>query len=156
MSQPNDKRELFSQLKLILTSRADDPKALVSILADSIYIFGDLSDDVIVYVARRRDITPEAARAAIPAAREQVARLSCENVIRVCTGPFCRPAGGNEFFQWLEGRTQSLQDKDHPLCAARVYTSQCLGHCEKAPVLSINRQPKFKVTKAGLKQELDL
>lgn len=156
MPQPNDKRDLFNQLKLILTSREDDPQALVGILADCIYIFGDLADDVVIYVARRRNISVDAARAAIPAAREHVDRLSRENVIRVCTGPYCQPVGGNDFFQWLEGRVQSLKDKPHPLCTAKVYNSRCLGHCEKAPVISINRTPHFKVTKSALKHDLDL
>ncbi|MFP3859526.1 MAG: NAD(P)H-dependent oxidoreductase subunit E [Bacteroidales bacterium] len=61
-----------------------------------------------------------------------------KNIIRVCRSPICRMVGATDMLSYLRSKLMidiggTTQDKIFTL-----ETSECLGQCDKSPVLTVN------------------
>ena len=64
--------------------------------------------------------------------------------IQVCCNVSCAMNGGRELLEKLKEKFP--QDKENPVCT--VSRAECLGSCDTAPVVQINREPYIEKAQA--------
>jgi NADH:ubiquinone oxidoreductase subunit E len=76
-------------------------------------------------------------------------------IIRFCKSPLCRMVGAFDLLQSLE---KELSVKLGETTRDKMFTlepSECLGHCDKAPVMMINEKMYVHLDEAKLKQIIE-
>jgi NADH-quinone oxidoreductase subunit E len=67
-------------------------------------------------------------------------------VIRVCKSPICRMLGGQDMLNFIQS---ALNIPTNETDAEKLFTlevSECLGHCDKAPVMMVNDELHVNLT----------
>lgn len=108
--------------------------------------FGGLEDETLTWISSLTDV-PEDELAAIakyldllkpqPAARHR---------ILVCTHTHCASAGSKDFLEQIESSLATAAGGSSADGKYELYAVQCLGSCDYAPVIQVNRDQFLGVT----------
>lgn len=64
-------------------------------------------------------------------------------IIRFCKSPLCRMVGALDLLAFLENELSVKLEETTGDSMFTLETSECLGHCDKAPVMMVNKEMYF-------------
>lgn len=108
--------------------------------------FGGLEDDAFAWISKLTDV-PEDELAAIARYLDLLKRQpAARHRILVCTHTHCASAGSKDFLEQIESSLATTAGGASADGKYELHAVQCLGCCDDAPVIQVNRSQFLRVT----------
>ncbi len=151
----NLSEEYFKQLEQFIDNISDKKGSLISVLHEAQHIFGYLSKDVQIFVAKKLSIPVSKVNGVVTFYSYFTEEPTGKYVINVCMGTACFVKGSGDVLEEFE---KKLDIKVGETTSDGKYTIQvlrCVGACGLAPVVTVNDKVYGHFTKQMVDKILD-
>ncbi len=145
----------FEKLDAILARFADSKGTLIPILQEVQNVYGYLSKDVLVYIAKKTGIPISQIYGVATFYSQFHLNPRGKNIIRACQGTACHVRGGAKILKALEDNLKISAGETTSDLNFTLETVACIGACGLAPVITINDKPYGKLTPEMIPTILD-
>ncbi|HKK67107.1 MAG TPA: NAD(P)H-dependent oxidoreductase subunit E [Bacteroidales bacterium] len=114
-----------------------------------------ISEEDIILIAKHLNTTKAAVYGVVEYYSMFSSKPRGKHIIRVCKSPMCRMLGSADVLTFLQ---QELGVPVNHTSSDGMFTlelSECLGHCDKAPVMMIDEYLYSRLSEAKIRHSLD-
>jgi NADH-quinone oxidoreductase subunit E len=114
-----------------------------------------ISEEDIILIANHLNTTKAAVYGVVEYYSMFSSKPRGKHIIRVCKSPMCRMLGSTDVLSLLQ---QELGVPVNHTTSDKLFTlelSECLGHCDKAPVMMIDEYLYSRLNEAKIRHSLD-
>jgi NADH-quinone oxidoreductase E subunit len=147
--------EVLKEVEEIVARYPTRQAALLPVLWVAQREFGFIGYEAIEYVAELMGLPPSHVYSVVSFYTMFKPKPEGRFVIQVCTNISCSLGGADEIVSFLKEELGIGIGETTPDGVFTLKTVECLACCEQAPVVQINEDNHFKVTREGLKKLLE-
>lgn len=145
----------FEKLDAILEKYRESKGTLIPILQEVQNVYGYLSKDVLIYIAKKTQIPISQIYGVATFYSQFHLNPRGKHIIRVCQGTACHVRGGAKILAALEELLEVSAGETTRDLNFTLETVACIGACGLAPVMMVDEEPYGRLTPEALPAILD-